>query len=197
MTLRNGAITGPMTVRRLRRTDVSRYRQLMLDGYHLHPDAFTASVAERGVLPLAWWEARLADGERPDELVMGAWDADDLVGAAGLRFETRPKTRHKASLFGMYVRCSAARAGVGTRLVEALLAQARERCGIRIVQLTVTDGNRAAQALYARCGFIAFGTEPLAITTADGYADKLHLWIDLGPSPVPCASSCTGGSGLR
>ena len=167
--------------RRLRPADAPAHRALMLAAYRLHPDAFTASVAEREPLPLSWWEARLADGDEVAELVYGAWDGAVLVGAAGLRFEQRPKTRHKATLLGMAVHPGWTGRGVGRRLVEAVLDAARARTGVRVVQLTVTDGNRAAEALYARCGFTAFGTEPLAFAVDDGYAAKVHLWLDLFP----------------
>jgi RimJ/RimL family protein N-acetyltransferase len=50
---------------------------------------------------------------------------------------------------------------------------------VRLVQLSVTEGNRAAQALYARCGFVVYGREPLAMAVDGGFVIKLHLWLDL------------------
>ena len=167
-----------MQIRRLVRADAEAYRLVMLEAYERHVDAFTGSVAERGELPLSWWEQRLVERDDADEIVVGAWRGDRLVGVAGLRFEQRPRTRHKAGLYGMYVRDEVARQGIGERLIDTLKAEARRR-GVRVVQLTVTDGNRAAERLYARCGFVAYGVEPLAFTTDDGYAAKVHLWIDL------------------
>ncbi len=163
-----------MTIRRLDAADAVAYRALMLDAYAAHPDAFTATVDERGPLPLDWWVARLSH-----ELVLGAWDDDRLVGAAGLGVETRPRTRHKATLYGMVVAATHARRGIGTRLVDALLDRASDLPPLRIVQLTVTDGNDAARSLYERCGFAAFGVEPFAVASGDGFAAKVHLWIDL------------------
>jgi ribosomal protein S18 acetylase RimI-like enzyme len=163
-----------MELRRLAITDASRYRGLMLEAYRLHPDAFTASVEERGALPMAWWEARIEH-----EFVVGAFDGTTLAGVAGLAQETRPKTRHKATLYGMYVDARFTRRGAGALLVDAVLDQAALQKPLRIVQLTVTEGNRAAQALYERCGFVSFGIEPYAITTATGYVAKVHMWVDL------------------
>jgi RimJ/RimL family protein N-acetyltransferase len=168
-----------MQIRRLVPSDAAAYRALMLDGYRLHPDAFTASVDERAPLPLSWWESRVRPGDDVSELVVGAFDDARLVGVAGLRFEDRPKTRHKAWLYGMHVTASATGRGVGGRLVGAVLDLARRRDGVRLVQLTVSDGNASAQALYERCGFIPFGLEPLAITSDDGYIAKVHMWTDL------------------
>ena len=152
----------------------------MLEAYAAHPDAFTSSVAERAALPLSWWGGRLADGDSPAELVFGATDGSALLGVAGLAFEKREKARHKATLFGMYVPPAGRGQGVGQKLVEAVLAYARTCDGVRIVQLTVTHGNRPAEALYTRCGFVPFGLEPMAVAVGTAFVVKVHMWCDLG-----------------
>ena len=169
----------PVTVRRLLPADVQPYRRVMLDAYAHHPEAFTSTAAERASLPLAWWQARLDPAPDANECVFGALDGAALVGVAGLRFETRVRTRHKANLFGMVVVAQQRRHGVGQALVQAVLAAARERPGVRLVQLTVSEGNAAAHALYARCGFVPFGLEPMAVSIDEGYLAKHHLWCDL------------------
>ena len=159
----------------------------MLEAYALQPDAFTSSVAERAALPLSWWEARLENSPNSPEMVMGAFVDSQLAGVAGIRFDAREKSRHKATLFGMYVRLHRRQTGLGKQLVEVALACARERPGVEIVQLTVTDGNLAAQKLYERCGFEPFGVEPYAVALdaldkADkAYVAKVHMWHSLAP----------------
>lgn len=166
-------------LRRLLPADAPAYRALMLDAYAQHPDAFTSSAAERAALPLAWWAARLATGPDALECVIGAFVGDGtaqtLAGVAGLSFETREKVRHKATVFGMVVSPPHRGAGIGQALVEAALADARARPAVHRVLLTVTEGNRAAEALYARCGFVAFGVEPQAVAVAGGYVNKVHM----------------------
>ncbi|WP_432725496.1 GNAT family N-acetyltransferase [Variovorax sp. W6] len=170
-------------VRRLSAADAEAYRAVMLDAYATHPSAFTSTLEERAALPLSWWMQRLgaADGGANSEsVVYGAFDDDGaLVGAAGLSFETRQRTSHKATLFGMSVKASARRAGFGRRLVLALLDHARAHGGLRLVQLTVTEGNEAARKLYEDCGFRVFGVEPLAIAVDDALLAKVHMWCDL------------------
>ena len=167
-----------MTIRRLTPDDVVAYRALMLEAYERHPDAFTSSASERAALPLSWWHARLAADDASPETVFGALYDDRLVCTAGLAFETRTKVRHKATLFGMYVLPVARGRGFGEALVRAALAFARSR-GVRTVQLTVTEGNEAAESLYRRCGFDAFGVEPCAIAVGDAYLAKVHMWCDV------------------
>ncbi len=174
-----------MLIRRLISSDAAAYRAFMLEGYALHPVAFTASVAERDPFPMTWWEGRVKDGDNAEEIVVGAFDDDRLVGVAGLQFEQRPKTRHKALLYGMYVHAEYTNQGLGQRLVAAALDEARQRSGVRIVTLTVTQGNREAEALYMKCGFASFGVEPFALALDDGFASKVHMWLDLqAPSPA-------------
>lgn len=172
-----------MEIRRLVSSDAVVYRDLMLEGYALHPVAFIASVAEREPFPMTWWEGRVKDGEEAEEIVCGAFDDARLIGVAGLRFEQRPKTRHKAVLYGMYVDGGYTHRGIGQKLVAAVLDEARMRDGIRTITLTVTEGNREAETLYAKCGFARFGVEPLAIATDEGYVSKVHMWLDLMAAP--------------
>lgn len=171
-------------VRRLVLADAPAYRALMLDAYALHPEAFTSTVGERASLPPTWWETRLRTDADAAGVVYGAFDADGaLIGAAGLGRESRQRTRHKATLFGMVVAEPARRAGAGRQLVLALLAHARTLDGVRVVQLTVTEGNRPAQALYERCGFEVFGVEPMANLLNGAFLSKLHMWCDLDTAP--------------
>jgi len=177
-----------MAIRRLVPTEAPSYRALMLEAYESHPDAFTSGVAERAALPLSWWESRLAHGNRPSELVFGAFPNVELAGVAGLSFESREKIRHKATLFGMYVPPRFRGLGLGRQLVVAALEFARSREGIKIVQLTVTQGNASAEALYRSCGFVQFGVEPFAVAVGSGYVSKVHMSYSVDPdvkSPLP------------
>ena len=166
-------------IRRLLPDDAPPYRALMLEAYERHAEAFSSSAPERAALPLDWWRARLAPGDDAPQRVIGAWRGDRLAGVAGLSFETGEKLRHKATLFGMAVAEDFRRQGIGEALVQAVLDHAQAHPGTRLVQLTVSDGNRAARALYERCGFAVFGIEPRAVALGGGYVAKCHMWVDL------------------
>lgn len=92
-----------MNIQRLAPTWAPAYRQLMLEAYARHPEAFTSSPEERAALPLHWWERRLQEDDQAQERVWGATCGGNLLGVVGLGLETREKVRHKATLFGLYV----------------------------------------------------------------------------------------------
>jgi ribosomal protein S18 acetylase RimI-like enzyme len=163
-------------IRALVAGDAQAYRALMLQAYDAYPQAFTSSVAERAAMPLSWWEKRLSG---PLDRLLGAFVENELAGIVGLAFEPREKARHKVTLFGMYVNAAHQQQGLGRRLVEAALEEARRQPGLKLIQLTVTAGNDAAFALYQRCGFIQYGLEPLAVRVGVDYFDKIHMWREL------------------
>ncbi len=148
----------------------------MLQAYADEPEAFTATVAEREPLPLEWWVSRVSDNPESSELVLGAIAGAQLVGVAGLRFERRPRTRHKASLFGMCVLGEFRGQGIARTLVEAAIEQAESTPDTHVVQLTVTESNAAALRLYESCGLLPFGSEPCAIRVGDRFVAKVHMW---------------------
>ncbi len=75
----------------------------------------------------------------------------------------------------MYVPAEHAGHGVGTRLIDTLVAHAERAPGLTQLVLTVTATNDGARRLYERAGFAAFGREPRAILVAGTAYDKLHM----------------------
>lgn len=169
----------PITIQRLNQTHAEAYRALMLDAYECHPDAFLSSTSERAALPLSWWQSRLDETPDAKEMVFGALDEQGrLCGVAGLALGMREKEAHKATLFGMYVPSDYRGEGIGAQLVKSVLDEARVR-QLRLVQLTVTQGNAAAERLYAAQGFEIFGVEPMALRLGDEFFSKVHMWCAL------------------
>lgn len=169
---------GHMHVAALTASDVPRYRELMLHAYAAAPDAFVATPEERAAEPESWWLRRAVD-PTGSSVALGAFHDGTLVGTVTLEFSPRPKTQHKALLIGMFVHESYRRIGTGAALMQSAIATVRAKPGIRVITLSVTDGNTPAIQLYERHGFRTFGTEPMAIATPDGYRAKVHMWLPL------------------
>ena len=170
-------------VRRLVPADAPAYVELRLAALAIHPTAFSSSADEERLKPLSWAESRIRDPARPDDVILGVFDGGRLVGMAGLTRGARPKERHKATLFGMAVAPEAAGRGIGGRLVARLVAEARAMPGLLQIHLTVSEGNRAAERLYAAQGFAVFGREPRGIVVDGVAVAKLHMALMLdGPA---------------
>lgn len=164
-----------MHVVQLSAADVPGYRRLMLHAYEHAADAFTSTPEERAAEPDSWWAKRIA-GEGLISAAFGAYEDGHLVGTVALEFSSKPKTKHKALLIGMYVIDAQRGAGVGRALLQAAVEYCKLRHGVQVITLTVTEGNASATALYQAFGFQAFGTEPMAILTPSGYKAKVHMW---------------------
>jgi len=160
------------------------YRALMLEAYAQAADAFTSTAEERAEEPLSYWTKRIAD---PTGLsaAFGAFsslpdpEGEELVGTVAIEFSAKPKTRHKALLIGMYVSPLARGRGAGRALLAAVLHHAEGRPGLLRVNLNVTEGNAPAVHLYESAGFEAYGVEPMAIRTPDGYRAKVQMGLSL------------------
>lgn len=142
-------------VRRLGAGDVQDFRTIRLAALAEAPDAFGSVHAREAVRSAAEHAETLASST-----VFGAYAADAIVGMVGWKQEQGPKTSHKGFVWGFYVAPPARRAGIGTALLAAIVASARER--VEQLTLTVVSDNAGAIALYERFGFAAYGVEPRA-----------------------------------
>ena len=87
-----------------------------------------------------------------------ALDGDRIVGNACVDGSANPRLCHRRSLAITVLRDYWGR-GVGTELMERMLAFARES-GAELVSLEVRSDNERAKALYRKFGFVRFGTFP-------------------------------------
>jgi RimJ/RimL family protein N-acetyltransferase len=114
------------------------------------------------------------------------------LGGAGvvgcLTAETQPHPQlHHSCEFGMGVSAACRGSGVGTRLVGALLAWARQR-GLRRIELTVFAHNAAAIRLYRRLGFAEEGRKVGAVALDSRYEDAILMAIQVDPVSTAPAS---------
>ena len=142
-----------ITVVRLRPSDWAAYREIRLAALADAPSAFGAEVAREEVMTPADWRARLTRRS-----TFAASAPHGLVGtAAGIPGDVEGH----AELVGMWVHPDWRRRGIGGLLVGAVIDWAATG-SYRALDLWVTVGNDAAEALYARLSFVRTGgTQPV------------------------------------
>jgi ribosomal protein S18 acetylase RimI-like enzyme/SAM-dependent methyltransferase len=148
-----------LSVRRLSADQWATFAEIRLRALRESPDAFGATYEGSVDNDEAAWRGWLAGGAGWDGVV-NSFVVDDDDGPFGIAtcavFDEAPGVAH---LFSMWVDPACRRLGAGRLLVEAVVARARE-LGAQEVMLRVTEGNDAAAALYASCGFVGTADPP-------------------------------------
>ncbi len=119
-------------------------------------------------MELSWFAERIVNGN-----VFGAFVRGELLGVAGYWPQEGARERHKATLWGMYVRASARGSGLGRRLIEAVVKHATGR--VEQLQLGVATGNASALRLYIKAGFSEYGREMKALKQDTRYLDEILM----------------------
>ncbi len=146
-----------MEVRRLTRADTGIYRASRLEALQCEPTTFGGS-----------FEEALNEGDNvfaamlERSAIFGAFDEFDLVGTASIQRGALNKLSHKALVWGMYVRATHRRCGIGSRLLSHLLDYARGE-EIEVIQLHVVTSNLPARRFYEKNDFTCYGQEERAM----------------------------------
>ena len=157
-----------LQIRRLETSDAGLYRDIRLEALKQNPEAFGSTFEKENAQPLSWFEAAIGRSD-----IFGAFVDGTLAGIAGYVARESSKQAHKALLWGMYVRSTARKSGLGKRLVAAVLDHARGR--VEMVQLTVVSENEDARRLYNALGFVEYGFEKRALKQDGRYYDEVLM----------------------
>ena len=174
------SMLGPVTLRTLSHVDLPDFRVLRLEAVRRHPETFVPTAEEAQAHDPAA-RARtdwLDDGS----FILGAYRGEQLVGALGVRRATRRKLAHKATLWLLYTQAAVRGQGIGRQLLQAAIARCRQEPELAVLQLTVGNESEAAQRLYARAGFQAYGVERQAMQLDDRSIDVTLMALDLTPA---------------
>lgn len=144
-----------LTIRRLRAGEAAPLRELRLRALRDAPHAFATSFAAAEARPAEHWEDFAVKSEVAETQVTFIVAGDrDWVGMASAFVD--PDDAGTAQLVQMWVAPESRGQGLGRRLVEAVADWARER-GVAQLKTSVTEGNDAAESLYAAVGFLPTG----------------------------------------
>ena len=160
-------------------SDVEQFRELRLDALQDSPIAFPADYAVNVNHAMSFWEDRLKTDETGT--IFFAEHENGLIGMTGIRRGESPKTRHSATIWGVYVRPEWRGLRIAESLIEACIAWAKPN-DVNIIKLGVTAASISAVRCYQRCGFIIYGTEPRGIFYEGQYYDGYLMYRSLDNS---------------
>ncbi|HEY4386218.1 MAG TPA: GNAT family N-acetyltransferase [Ktedonobacteraceae bacterium] len=158
-----------MLVRKLTENDLEAVWNLRLQCVKEHPEVFSLT-----------YEETLAQGKEPilrrlrqkdTMFYLGAFE-EQLIGMVRFAQEEGVKLRHQGLVASMYVLPEKRGHGIGTALMQELIAQAKHFDGLEQIHLSVLTTNLAARRLYESCGFKIYGTAPHVIKWAEQYLDE-------------------------
>ena len=151
--------------RRLTVDDLDLLREIRAEALQNYPQSFgTLEEDQGGDVMVAAYRHWLSG------TVLGAFECQTLVGAAGFYVSVDKRSQHRGHIFTVYVREASRGKGVGDRLIKELLALAEAR--VEQVHLAVVLTATAAIKTYKRNGFEIYGTDPRVIRIGDVTYDK-------------------------
>jgi RimJ/RimL family protein N-acetyltransferase len=160
------------SIRRLTVEDAERFREIRLEALQRHPEAFGADFDDEMQQTLTWFADRLTSS-----YVFGGFDENrELLGVVAVACGNAVKTRHNASLWGMYVRPTARGTGLSRSLLDRATEEALRQC--RSVRLGVVTTNHAAQRLYSAAGFRKWAIDVDALFVGGVFYDEILMRLD-------------------
>jgi RimJ/RimL family protein N-acetyltransferase len=136
------------------------------------PGEFTKTLTEE--------EEFIACHEGPNSLLLTAWAGDDVIASLAFRASPFPRTRHTGT-FGLGVAKGWRGVGVGSLLLERLVAWATEHPHIERVGMEVFETNPRALRLYRRFGFCEEGRRRGAFRLDGRRVDSIMMGLLLPP----------------
>jgi RimJ/RimL family protein N-acetyltransferase len=151
-------------MRPIRLDDLERFRAMRIEAVRDYPLAFTADLATTMARTADAWREQVAGaaGDGAGVIMLADAGANGLAGMAGVFTPPQPKLAHAGTVWGVYVRPEFRGRGTGERLVRACIEWARAKPLVAL-KISVVAGNNAARRCYERCGFVTYGTEPVAV----------------------------------
>jgi ribosomal protein S18 acetylase RimI-like enzyme len=174
-------ITPTATFRRLGPADLSAYKALRDDSLRQHPDAFSFDLETEQQRSPESYLGRLGLVEPlGGTFLLGAWShKNQLVGCICCERSTIVKTRHRAEIFGLFVRQECSDRGIGSSLVREAIQTAREAISLKMITAIVTATDERVVKIYEDAGFSKYGLLPkaLRVVTRQGetYYDKAEM----------------------
>ncbi|MBA2405416.1 MAG: GNAT family N-acetyltransferase [Bdellovibrionales bacterium] len=164
-------------IRLLQASDTSDFFNHRLEGLKVISSAFGGSYEDEVKNGPDRYQTILEKQDHSN-VILGAFTDGKLVGCVGLFQEVSTKARHKAVIWGMFVKSSAQGKGIGKKLMVSAITHAKTIKEIQLINLSAESTNQAAKGLYESMGFRTWGVEPKAIELEGKFYDEDHMILE-------------------
>ena len=154
-------------------SDLVDFRELRLEALRNNPASFGSDYDTVKANPMQFWISRLYAGSEDGALYFAVQD-EALIGMCGIQLGTSPKTRHSATVWGVYVSPKWQGLHIARNLIENCLEWGNHH-EVRVAKLAVVADNANAIRCYEGCGFTVYGRDPMAMCNAGVYYDELLM----------------------
>lgn len=144
------------------------FRELRLEALQNDPLAFGSSYEEEKNLIEDEWKRRIKN-------TLFALANDKLVGMIVYIIDNKIKTKHIATIFGVYVKKEYRGQGIGKKLIESALVIIQKNVTVSKIKLTVNPEQKAAVKLYETFGFETVGRLKKELKVDDKFYDEFVM----------------------
>jgi ribosomal protein S18 acetylase RimI-like enzyme len=167
----------PLEIRLFTEQDAQSLWDLRMLALETDPWSFVDSPEELHAISVEEFATRLR-ANHAENFIVGAFEQQTAVGMVGCYQEVPLKRRHKAWIWGVFVKPAARGRGIARSLMQAAIERAKAINGLDMVMLTVSVDQPAPRKLYESLGFRPIGVEPKGIKIGNQAHDEEHMVLE-------------------
>ena len=166
-----------MEIRLFTEQDAQTLWDLRMLALETDPWSFVESPEELRAMSVEEFATRLR-ADHAENFIVGAFEQRTAVGMVGCYQEVPLKRRHKAWIWGVFVKPAERGRGIARSVMQAVIARAKAIDDLDMVMLTVAVDQPTPRKLYESLGFRSFGVEPKGIKIGNQAHDEEHMVLE-------------------
>lgn len=159
-------------IRDLNEHDLDAFIRIRKDSLNREPMSFGADPNKE--IDRSETLKRLKE-KNEENFILGYYDQDQLAGMLGFIRYTNAKTKHKAFIWGVFVRKEYRGKQIGRQLMQTCIEKAYKIPGLQKILLGASHISDAAIGLYQEMGFKTYGTEQNAMIWKGEYIHEILM----------------------
>ncbi len=167
-------------IRELTAEDAQQFKDLRQKAFEINEGGFAADLDEWRTKPVAEVKKMLEqEYASMNDFILGAFEAEQLVGIIGFFRPSLPKISRKGHVWGTFLLPEWRGKRIAGQLLDELINRAQHMQNLNRLQLTTSTQFKAAISLYKSRGFTRFATETGIFHSGQHQFDELYMRLIL------------------